>query len=82
MTNCAVVLFVGAKLFGHISISTWLFKTTEEFFAREELISPVMAISGFFVIFKNGTKSIISGVFPLFEIQIITSSFFIIPRSP
>ena len=41
-----------------------------------------MAISLLFVFLIKGTRAFISGVFPLLEIQIITSSLCISPKSP
>ena len=47
ITNWAVVLVVGAKLFGHASFSTLEFKIKSAFSAKKESISPVIAINLF-----------------------------------
>ena len=44
ITNCAVVLVVGAKLFGQASFSTKVFSGKSAFLPRKELIFPVIAI--------------------------------------
>ena len=74
MTSCAVVLVVGAKLFGQTSFSTKELKTKSAFFPKKELGFPVIAISGFPLRFRSGVRTLISGVFPLLERQ-ITMSF-------
>ncbi len=82
MTNWAVVLLVGAKLMGQASMSTVVFRTKSEPFARAELLLPLIPMSGFPSLFNNGMSALISGLFPLLEMQIITSFFWIIPKSP
>ena len=50
--------------------------------ARKDSLLAVMAIKGFPSRLSKGTNTLISGVLPLLEIQIITSLGWIIPKSP
>ena len=60
------MLVVGARLFGQASFSTLEFNTKSELVAKNELVSPVIAISLFesFALI-NGTSAFISGVLPV-----------------
>ena len=82
MTSCAVVLVVGARLFGHTSFFTKELKTKSACSANTDFIFPVIAISGFLAFLSNGIKTFISGVLPLLDIQITTSFFNTRPKSP
>ncbi|MNE08286.1 hypothetical protein D3C80_1009330 [compost metagenome] len=56
-------------------MSTVVFKTKSEPFAKNEVVFPVIAIKVFPNLFNKGTRTLISGLFPLLEMQIMTSSF-------
>ncbi len=82
ITNCAVVLVVGARLLGQASFSTKVLSRKSEFLAKNESRLPVIAIILFLARLIKGTSTLISGVFPLLEMQITTSSSNIKPKSP
>jgi len=69
-----VVLVVGARLFGHASTSTCACNTKSAWVPKKESLLDVIAISELFVFFIRGTNTLISGVFPLLEMQMTTSS--------
>ena len=64
---------VGAKLFGHASLSTLTSNVKSDSFAKKDFGFPVNAIILLPILLINGTSTLTSGVFPLFEIQITTS---------
>ena len=73
ITSCAVVDDVGAKLFGQASFSTLTSNAKSDSLAKKEFIFPAKAIIEFPIFLIRGSKAVISGVFPLFEMQITTS---------
>ena len=73
-TSWAVVLEVGARLCGEASESTVERKTMSADFAKKDSVSDTIAISRLLLRFISGIKTLISGVLPLFDMQITTSS--------
>ena len=82
MASAAVVLVVGAIFKGHASLSTLTSKWASANFARDELGSPVRAISLAPVRLMIGTIVSNSSVSPELEMATKTSSRVTMPKSP
>ncbi|MNL16874.1 hypothetical protein D3C87_1379340 [compost metagenome] len=80
--SCAVVLVVGARLCGQASFSKAVFRIRSACSARKEPNSPTIPIKRLPDVLSKGTSTLISGVLPLFERQIMTSFIWIMPKSP
>jgi len=74
ITICAVVLVVGAKLLGQASLATCVFKTKSACFPKKDAVLPVIPISLLGPFLMSGTNIFISGVLPLLEMHMTTSS--------
>ena len=82
MTNCAVVLLVGAKLPGMASSSTVTSRTKSACEARYDWRLPTMATILLPLNLMSGTSTLISGVSPLFERITTISPSRTMPKSP
>ena len=74
ITIWAVVLEVGARLFGQASSATVVFRIWSLCWARNDSRLPTIPISRLPICRMNGTRTLISGELPLFEMQRIMSS--------
>ena len=82
ITSWAVVDEVGARLLGQASWSMVASSTMSACEARNDSVLPTRAIRVFPKSLISGTSIFISGVSPLFETQMTTSSGCTMPRSP